>query len=128
MTQDRKFVAREIDILDFLRLMCYNGSMRIEKRTPEWVYELARLSTKDSVQEAIALEPPDQIEFDGRGPNRLVLRYADDMIGFDEEIYSPAYADIFYVQNANGDPRTRMYILWLGWDRTWYMTMCHTEL
>jgi hypothetical protein len=129
MTQDQKCAGHEIiDILDFSRLICYNGSMRIEKTVPEWVYELAKLSRKQSVQEAIALEPPDQIEFDGREHKRLVLRYADDILGFDEEVYHPAYADIFYVENAKGDPRRRIYILWQGWSAQWYMTMCHTEL
>jgi hypothetical protein len=101
--------------------------MRTIKTTPEWVYELSRISNSEAVLYAIALDPPYQIEFDGRQPKQVTLRYQDDYLGFVEDTYAVFWAEMYLTENLyNG--RKRMYILWQGYDATWYVTMCYTEL
>jgi hypothetical protein len=126
MTVDRKYAGHEIiDILDFLRYICYNRSMRISKVIPEWVYELASISDSEAVQYAIALDSPDQLQLDGRDDKKVVLRYNDDILGYVEDVFYPSAAEIYMVDR--GTYYQKVYVLWQGWNSQWYMTMCNAQ-
>ncbi len=105
-----------------------HASPPVEEVTPEWIYELARISNTEAVLSAIALKPPKQIEFSNvMYDKKVVLLYDDDaMMGQDS--YTWNYIGECEVYLIDWEEKCKkVYLLWRNTvDDNWYAAFTYS--
>ena len=96
-----------------------NATPPIEKKTPEWIYHLSKISNSEAVLNAIVLKLPKKASMDAGDRKRITLYY-DDGYGGEDEYTWPYVSDgeIYYEDVGYGKV---VYLLWRNViDKNWY--------
>ena len=96
-----------------------NAQPPVEDVTPNWIYELARISNSKPVLYAIPLKPPRSVEVSTVGSSHVTLEYYDGNLGNNR--YTWNYVSDYEIYTLRRGSGNLYYILWHNIvDSEWY--------
>jgi hypothetical protein len=103
-----------------------NAQPPVEKVTPDWIYQLAKISNSKPVLSAIPLKPPQVISLKGIDKSVSVKYNDSSYLGHDEYIWK--YVDDYEVYHVQLEgSRKLVYVLWHNIiDKNWYAAYAYS--